>query len=84
MKDWPSDALYFLDPQQSRSHDQFSNLVVEFAEQNGADAFSLIGHSQGQSCFFVVFLTCTGGIVTLHTLNYYFTGLDESYVGALN
>merc|ERR1712146_343084 len=62
-EDWPADALYFNDAKQSRSHDEFAQLVQQFVADSGVDSYALIGHSQG-------------GIVTMHTLNYYWTGLD--------
>jgi hypothetical protein len=50
------------------THDEFAQNVVQFAADNGLASFGLVGHSQG-------------GIVTLHVLNYYHTGLDAA-VGA--
>ncbi len=47
------------------SHDTFAQKVVAFAEANGLSSYGLIGHSQG-------------GIVSLHILNYYWTGLDNA------
>lgn len=65
--DW-SDAIYFLRPKVSMPHDEYAQRVVQFAADNGLSSYGLVGHSQG-------------GIVTLHSLNYYHTGLDNA-VGA--
>mmetsp|Transcript_7767 Transcript_7767/g.10728 ORF Transcript_7767/g.10728 Transcript_7767/m.10728 type:complete len:685 (-) Transcript_7767:61-2115(-) len=61
-EDW-TDAYYFINPGASISNDEFAKKVVEFAEQNGLDSFSLVGHSQG-------------GMVATHILNYYWSGID--------
>jgi hypothetical protein len=67
-EDW-TDAVFFLRGGQSMTHDEFSNYVVQFAEEtNGMTTYSLVGHSQG-------------GIVSLHTLNYYWSGLDNTQSG---
>lgn len=63
-EDW-TDATYFLGPPQTMSHDDFSSRVVAFAEEQGLSSYGLLGHSQG-------------GIISLHTLNYYWSGLDEA------
>jgi len=63
-EDW-SDMLFFLRQKVSMSHDEFAQRVVTFANENGLSSFGLVGHSQG-------------GIVTLHVLNYYHTGLDAA------
>eukprot|EP00052_Salpingoeca_macrocollata_P027482 m.261117 g.261117 ORF g.261117 m.261117 type:complete len:684 (-) comp22745_c3_seq2:96-2147(-) len=60
-----TDALYFLDASQARPTDDFAKLVVEFAEKQGLTSYGLAGHSQG-------------GMVSLHTLNFYHTGLDNA------
>lgn len=65
--DW-TDALFFTDLKQSRSHDQFAQLIVQFANNNGLSSYGLVGHSQG-------------GLASVHVLNYYHTGLDNA-VGA--
>eukprot|EP00730_Choanoeca_flexa_P001206 TRINITY_DN10529_c0_g2_i1.p1 TRINITY_DN10529_c0_g2~~TRINITY_DN10529_c0_g2_i1.p1 ORF type:complete len:694 (+),score=204.43 TRINITY_DN10529_c0_g2_i1:107-2188(+) len=67
-EDWPSDAVYVHDFQQSRSHDQYAGVVADFIASKGLQDYSLIGHSQG-------------GIVTLHTYNFYWSGLDNSPEG---
>ncbi|EGD76312.1 hypothetical protein PTSG_01015 [Salpingoeca rosetta] len=59
------DARYFEDPKQSRSHDKFAQLVVEFAEKEGLTSYGLLGHSQG-------------GFASVHVYNYYWTGVDAS------
>eukprot|EP00045_Choanoeca_perplexa_P012411 m.135415 g.135415 ORF g.135415 m.135415 type:complete len:691 (+) comp15992_c0_seq1:113-2185(+) len=64
-EDWPTDALYVHDFLQSRSHDEYAGVVAQFVADQGVEDYSLIGHSQG-------------GIVTMHTYNYYWTGLDNS------
>lgn len=67
-EDW-TDAVFFLRGGQSMAHDEFAQYVVQFAEQdNGMTKYSLMGHSQG-------------GIVSLHILNYYWTGLDNTQTG---
>jgi len=63
-----TDAYFFEDPNQSRSHDKFAQLIVEFAESQGLTSFSIIGHSQG-------------GFAALHTHNYYWSGVDNARVG---
>ena len=62
-----TDAYFFEDPNQSRSHDKFAQLIVEFAESQGLTSFSIIGHSQG-------------GFAALHTHNYYWSGVDNARV----
>lgn len=57
-------ALFFFDESQSRTHDAFAQLVIQFAADNNLPAFALIGFSQG-------------GPVSLHILNFYHTGLDS-------
>lgn len=59
------DALYFEDTKQSRSHDKFAKLVVDFAEKEGATSYGLLGHSQG-------------GFVAVHVYNYYWSGVDAA------
>ena len=63
-EDW-TDALYFLRTKVSLTHDEYAKFVVQFAKDNDLSSYGLVGHSQG-------------GIVTLHSLNYYFTGLDSA------
>jgi pimeloyl-ACP methyl ester carboxylesterase len=61
-EDW-TDALYFLNAKANMPHDDYAQRILAFATQNDVSSFGLVGHSQG-------------GIVTLHTYNYYATGLD--------
>lgn len=63
-EDW-TNAIYFLRPKVSMPHDEYAQRVVQFAADNGLSSYGLVGHSQG-------------GIVTLHSLNYYHTGLDNA------
>lgn len=62
--DW-TDNLFFLRSKVSMPHDEYAQRVVTFANENGLSSYGLVGHSQG-------------GIVTLHSLNYYFSGLDAA------
>ena len=55
----------FSDPNQNRSHDQFANLLRNFAENQGLDSFGVVAHSQG-------------GAAALHLLTYYQSGLDAA------
>lgn len=61
--DWDN-AYYFLRATVSMTHDDFAQRVVQFAEDNQLDSYSLVGHSQG-------------GAVAAHILNYYWSGLDN-------
>eukprot|EP00055_Hartaetosiga_balthica_P016685 m.106485 g.106485 ORF g.106485 m.106485 type:complete len:697 (-) comp9154_c0_seq1:1431-3521(-) len=61
-------GIYFKDFEQSRSHDTFAKLVLDFAASEGSDSYALIGHSQG-------------GIVSTHILNYYWSGVDANGSG---
>jgi len=63
-----TNAAYFLEPSKSLTNQEFADLVVAHAEELGMTRFSGIGHSQG-------------GIVLVHILNYYHTGLDETTNG---
>ncbi|MFC6840341.1 choice-of-anchor X domain-containing protein [Xanthomonas theicola] len=62
---WPeaqfSNAATFLDPNQSRSNDQFARLLGKFGSR--WQSFGTLAHSQG-------------GIAALHLYAYYFSGLD--------
>jgi len=60
--DW-TNAYYFLRASSTDTHDSFAKYVLAFAESNGIDSFSLVGHSQG-------------GSVSAHIKNFYFSGLD--------
>lgn len=51
----------FLDANQSRSHDQFASLLLDFGSTS--KSFGIVAHSQG-------------GAAALHLLTFYFSGLD--------
>jgi hypothetical protein len=61
--DFTNVAFYYYGASVSISHDHFSQSVVSWAEDQGFTAYSMIGHSQG-------------GCVGLHSLTYYWTGVD--------
>jgi len=63
-----TDATFFIEPSSSLSNQDFTNLVLQHAEDLGMTSWSGIGHSQG-------------GLVLAHILNYYFSGLDQSTGG---
>eukprot|EP01129_Flabellula_baltica_P015767 TRINITY_DN8148_c0_g1_i1.p1 TRINITY_DN8148_c0_g1~~TRINITY_DN8148_c0_g1_i1.p1 ORF type:complete len:695 (-),score=188.01 TRINITY_DN8148_c0_g1_i1:523-2538(-) len=65
VSDFDSNAAFFLNADANIANDDFAQLVIAYAEGLGTSTFSIIGHSQG-------------GMVGLHILNYYFTGLDNS------
>ncbi|HEX8635608.1 MAG TPA: hypothetical protein VF703_15785 [Pyrinomonadaceae bacterium] len=56
-----SDYAVFHDPNQSRSHDQFANLIRNFGAQ--FPSFGAVAHSQG-------------GAASLHLYTYYWSGFD--------
>jgi hypothetical protein len=56
-----SDYAVFNDPNQSRTHDQFANLIRNFGAQ--FPSFGAVAHSQG-------------GAASLHLYTYYWSGLD--------
>lgn len=64
---WPisdfENALVFSDPNANRNLDEFANLIIKFAEDNGVQAYSVVAHSQG-------------GLASLHLASYYWSGLD--------
>jgi len=60
-----TNAAFFLEKMATRDNNKFSELVAEYANTLGMTSFGIIGHSQG-------------GTVSLHLLNYFFTGLDEA------
>eukprot|EP00043_Microstomoeca_roanoka_P019637 m.224197 g.224197 ORF g.224197 m.224197 type:complete len:791 (+) comp17030_c7_seq6:65-2437(+) len=60
-----TEAVYFEDPKQSRSHDTFAQLIVEFAQEQGLTSYGLLGHSQG-------------GFASVHVYQYYWSGVDNS------
>lgn len=65
--DW-TDAVFYDGTKEghakSRSHQQFAEDLLGFIEKQNLGVFSAVGQSQG-------------GLVILHILNYYHTGLDE-------
>ncbi len=67
---WPTsdftDSLVFEDFSQSRSHDEFAQLLA--GQASGFDSFGVVGHSQG-------------GAAALHLLTYYWSGLDDATGG---
>ncbi len=56
-----SSNIVFSDPNQSRSHDQFANLIKNFGA--AYPSFGIVAHSQG-------------GAASLHLYTYYWSGLD--------
>jgi len=56
-----TDYAVFSDPNQSRSHDQFANLIRNFGSQ--FPSFGVVAHSQG-------------GAASLHLYTYYWSGFD--------
>eukprot|EP00041_Stephanoeca_diplocostata_P031622 m.989815 g.989815 ORF g.989815 m.989815 type:complete len:717 (-) comp23997_c0_seq1:1952-4102(-) len=70
-EDW-TDAVYYSAAREgnplSRSNNEFAQDVLRFVEKEGLGSFSAVGQSQG-------------GMVILHILNYYHTGLDETTTG---
>jgi len=59
-----SNAAFFLNPKANIDNHQFALKVYDYATSLGSEAYSLIGHSQG-------------GMVALHLLNNFWTGLDH-------
>lgn len=60
-----SNAIYFLDPMQSISNDEFARRLAAFSQAKGLHRFGVIAHSQG-------------GLASTHLLNYYWSALDVS------
>lgn len=58
-----TDYAVFSDPNQSRTHDQFANLIRNFGAQ--FPSFGAVAHSQG-------------GAASLHLYTYYWSGLDNA------
>jgi len=58
-----TDSTLFLEPQASLTNEKFAQLVIEHADKLGMTRWSGVGHSQG-------------GVVLVHILNYYESGLD--------
>jgi len=59
---------FFSNPNANIGHDEYAMLVTAWVDKNGVDAFSGVGHSQG-------------GMVLLHLLNFYWTGLSSTTTG---
>ena len=62
-----TDAAVFKDFGQSRSNDEFAQLIIEQMQSQGVTKFSTVSHSHG-------------GIATLHMYTYYQTGMDATTV----
>jgi len=66
-EDWTNAAFYdgyAMGHDRSRVNEKFAEDVLDYIEEEGLGKFSSVGQSQG-------------GLVQLHILNYYHTGLDE-------
>ena len=61
--DYFDNYLLFEDYEQTRLHDEFAKMVLDFIAEKGATRYSIVAHSQG-------------GLVALHLYTYYQTGLD--------
>eukprot|EP00026_Physarum_polycephalum_P002499 Phypoly_transcript_02506.p1 GENE.Phypoly_transcript_02506~~Phypoly_transcript_02506.p1 ORF type:complete len:633 (+),score=81.79 Phypoly_transcript_02506:79-1977(+) len=59
-----TNGKFFLKANANMLNDAFAKSVIAWADQNGLQAYSFVGHSQG-------------GMVGAHMLNYYWTGLDQ-------
>ena len=62
-----TDYAVFKDYEQSRSIDEFAQLIDQYAKSQDIDAYSIVAHSQG-------------GMAALHLLTYYNSGLDLTTV----
>lgn len=62
-----SNAIAFSDPNKSRTHDQFANLIRNFGASY--PSFGIVAHSQG-------------GAASLHLYTYYWSGLDSATGGS--
>jgi len=60
-----TDSVKFQDFKQSRSQDEFANLIKKFGESLGLPSFGIVAHSQG-------------GLAALHLKAYYWSGLDTA------
>jgi len=65
--DWNNPG-FFLEVNSNMVNEEFAKKLALFAESMSMDSFGIIAHSQG-------------GLASLHLLNYYFTGLDNSQGG---
>jgi pimeloyl-ACP methyl ester carboxylesterase len=61
-------AVYFFDPMQSISNDEFAQRLSEFTPLHGMKSVSIIAHSQG-------------GAAATHLLNYYWSPMDNALNG---
>ena len=62
-----TDYAVFKDYEQSRSIDEFAQLIDQYAKSQDIDSYSVVAHSQG-------------GMAALHLLTYYNSGLDLTTV----
>ena len=62
-----TDYAVFKDYEQSRSIDEFAQLIDQYARSQDINAYSIVAHSQG-------------GMAALHLLTYYHSGLDLTTV----
>jgi hypothetical protein len=60
-----TNAMFFEDKNANRNNNDYAALVHNFAETNQVISYGLIGHSQG-------------GMVSIHLLNYFESGLDDA------
>jgi len=60
-----TNAAFYLDANANVNNQQFATKVYNWAEANGFPSYGIAGHSQG-------------GMVGLHLLNYFETGLDDA------
>jgi len=58
-------AAFYLNPNSNIGNQEFATKVYNYALTNGITSYGIVGHSQG-------------GMVGLHLLNYYDTGLDNA------
>ena len=65
-----TDYAVFQDYEQSRSTDEFAQLIDQYARSQDINAYSIVAHSQG-------------GMAALHLLTYYNSGLDLATVSIL-
>jgi len=63
-----TDAAFFLNANSNLNNEDFATKVYNWAENNGFTSYGLLGHSQG-------------GMVGLHLLNYFETGMDDATGG---
>ena len=66
-----TDYAVFKDYEQSRSIDEFAQLIDQYARSQDINAYSVVAHSQG-------------GMAALHLLTYYHSGLDLTTVSNYN